>query len=88
MQQPLIGACSARQECDTWGSSGFCDRAGVYSEGVHLSFVFLVLFFPDWVCFPFFFCFPLLLLFLLLFSTGTGKQQTAEICPRSSSMSI
>lgn len=65
-----------------------CDRAGMYSEGVHSSFVFLVLFSPpDWACFPFLSFSVLLLLFLLLFSTGTSKQAT-EICPRSSSMSI
>lgn len=64
---------------------------GGNSEGVHLSFVFLVLFLSRLGLFSFlfffFFCVLLLLLFLLLFSTGTSKQ-TAEICPRSSSMSI
>lgn len=62
MQQAPIGTCFARQECNTWGLSGFFERAGMYSEGVHLTFVFCVLLyfqigFSSFLFSPFFFFF-------------------------------
>lgn len=64
---------------------------GLYSEGVHLTFVFPLFFSqigPFFFARLFFFCFLLCLLSLLSFSTGAKAEQATEICARSSGMSI